>query len=72
LIAVISLLITGLVVTAVLVSVRMFLDNNLEVLKVGASFTLNEQFSLDATAKMTQYRSSTNSSELPIFRKRRV
>lgn len=37
LIAVISLLITGLVVTAVLVSIRMISDNNLEVLK----YTLN-------------------------------
>ena len=53
--------------TAVLVSVRMIMDNNLEVHKVGASFTPNEQFHLDATAKITQYRSSANSSELPHF-----
>jgi hypothetical protein len=34
-IAVVSVLITGLVVTAVLVSVRMFTDNDMEMLKVG-------------------------------------
>ena len=34
LIAVISLLITGLAVVAVLVSVRMITDNNLDILKV--------------------------------------